>query len=324
MHNGYYHRIDSSELEPLTKAVQHLASNAAGLNLTFQTNSKSIKVKWTLGKYENFKNMTPIAINGVDLYGWNGHAWQYMAATAPAPSAKTDSATLIANLDGNMRYYKLYLPLYSELKSIAVGVESTATITPADANFMPKQKVVIYGSSITQGAAASRAGMAYPSIISRKYNVETFNMGFSGNGKIEIEVADVIAKMPADLYVLDCVPNPTPEQIKARTVPFIQKLRSLKPGIPILMVESIFRETGNWDSKVHDRVTEQNANFRTAYEQLKAQNFGQLYYIKSDELLGTDHEAIVDGTHPNDIGMARIAECVGKEIAKILKLKAVK
>jgi len=266
VHSSYYHRIDSSQLKPLTKAVQHLASDAAGLNISFKSNSKSIAVKFRLGKYEQLKNMTPIAVNGVDLYGWNGRTWQYMAATAPASTSVTDSAVLISNLDGQMRDYKIYLPLYSELKSIAVGVEKDAVITPVDSNLLPDKKVVIYGSSITQGASASRPGLAYPSIISRKYNVETFNMGFSGNGKIEIEMADVIAKMPADLYVLDCVPNPTPEQIKARTIPFIHKLRSLRPDVPIIMVESIFRETANWDAKWHKTVIAQNANFTHAYE----------------------------------------------------------
>lgn len=325
VHSDYYHRIDASELPPLTKPVQHLAADAAGLNLNFKTDSKSIKVKWTLGKYEWYKNMTPIAINGFDLYGWNGHNWQYVGVAAPTPNTVNDTAIVIANLDGKMRYYKLYLPIYSEIKSVAVGVESNATITATtDSSYLPRKKVVIYGSSITQGASASRPGMAYPSIVARNYNVETFNLGFSGSGKIEIEVVDVLAKMPADLYVLDCVGNPSPEQIKARTVPFVKKLRSLKPGIPILMVESIFRESGNWDSAIYNLVTNQNRNWKIAYEQLKAEGYDQLYYIKSDGLLGHDHITSLDGAHVTDIGQVRLANCIGKEIGKILKVKLIK
>ena len=84
--------------------------------------------------------------------------------------------------------------------------------------------------------------MAYPAILSRRLNIETFNLGFSGSGKMELAMADVMASMDADVYILDCVPNPTPKEISERTIPFIKRLRQLKPGVPIIMIESIIRE----------------------------------------------------------------------------------
>jgi hypothetical protein len=94
--------------------------------------------------------------------------------------------------------------------------------------------------------------------------------------------------MEADLYILDCVPNPSPEQIKNRTVPFVKRLRQLKPNVPVLMVESIFRENGYWDAAAKKRVTGQNENFYKAYRQLKKEGFDQLFYIPSEELIKTD------------------------------------
>src|SRR5699024_3555868 len=138
-------------------------------------NSTSIRVKWSLDKYEIWPNMTPLAVNGLDLYGWNGKAWQYVSSAKP--SSDNNSAIFIENLDGRMRRYKVYLPLYTELKKIEIGVEKKATIKPVKKAYLGSKRVVIYGSSITQGASASRPGMAYPSSISRKLNVETINLG---------------------------------------------------------------------------------------------------------------------------------------------------
>lgn len=317
VHPAVYHRVDSIDRKKLSARLAELADNAAGININFQTDSKSIKVKWILGKFNQLWNMTPLAVNGMDLYGWKDQHWQYVASARPV--ADTNAAVLINHLDGNMSTYRIYLPLYAELKSIEIGVDSAATIKPANSEYIPLKKVVIYGSSITQGASASRPGMAYPSIISRDINVETFNMGFSGSGKMEIVLADILAKMDADVYILDCVPNPSPKQIHDRAVPFIRRLRQLKPGVPIILIESIFREDGNWDSVKGKYVADQNKEFRKAYEQLVSEEFPKLYYISNVGLIGDDHEATVDGTHLTDLGFTRFAERVEGVLVKALK-----
>lgn len=311
-----FHRIDTINRKKLPKAVAALATNSAGISITFQTNAKNIKVKWILGKYNTLSNMTPIAVNGIDLYGWNGKQWQYIAAAKPVSDSNT--ATVISHLDGVMRHYRIYLPLYAELKEIAIGVDSSALIKKANPELMPRKKVVVYGSSITQGASASRPGMAYPSIVSRHLNIETFNMGFSGSGKMELAMADVLAGMEADVYILDCVPNPSPEEIEERCVPFVKRLRQLKPHIPIIMVESIFREDAYWNSDKNTMVKRQNGAFRKAYMQLIQEKYGHLYYVFSTNLIGNDHEATIDGTHLTDVGFMRFAEQMESILKKIL------
>ena len=314
-----YHRINSADLQKLPKRVAELATNAAGINITFQTNSKNIKVKWVLGKYNQLWNMTPLAVNGMDLYGWSNNHWQYIASAKPL--ADTNTAVLVNNLDGEMRAYRIYLPLYAEVKQLQIGVDASAIIEKAGAQYISKKKVVIYGSSITQGASASRPGMAYPSLVARHLNVETFNMGFSGSGKMEIALADIISSMEADVYILDCVPNPSPKEILQRAVPFIRRLRSLKPHIPIILVESIFREDGNWNREKGIVVTNQNKEFRKAYEQLLNENFHDLYYISSKGLMGGDHEATVDGTHLTDLGFTRLAKQIEGVLVQVFKEK---
>jgi hypothetical protein len=314
-----FHRIDSSDQKKLPVRVAELADNSAGISISFQTNSKRIKVKWGLGKYMNLWNMTPVAVNGLDMYGWKNNHWQYVASAKPL--SDTNSAVMISNMDGKMNTFRLYLPLYSELKTIEIGVDTGSVIEKAKEQFIPTKKVVVYGSSVTQGASASRPGMAYPSIISRDLNIETFNLGFSGSGKMEIAMADVLGKMDADVYILDCVPNPSPKQIRERTVPFIKRLRQLKPGIPVILIESIFREDGNWNTVKGNYVTNQNKEFRYAYEQLIHKKVKDLYYISNSDLTGNDHEATVDGTHLSDLGFTRLVKPIEHVLRRVLKNK---
>lgn len=305
-----YDRLDSVQRSPLPPRVQELAQNTAGLNINFETDAKSIRVKWELEKFITLWNMTPVAINGLDLYALKDSVWQYVASARP--SGEKNNVLIIDQLESKWRKYRLYLPLYSKLTKLEVGIPSSSSIKAVEQPYNTTKKVVIYGSSITQGASASRPGMAYPSIISRKMDLETYNLGFSGSGKMEFDIAKILVKMPADVYLLDCVPNPSPQQIKERSYGLIKYLRSQKPNTPIIMVESIYRETANWNSNTKKMVEQQNQEFRNTFNKLNSENPHHLYYINTEQLIGTDHEATVDGTHLTDIGFTRISNTIMK------------
>lgn len=312
---GLFVRLDTSRVKALPARVQRLSRNTAGMYVDFVTDATSIAVKWTLDEYREMYNMTPLAINGLDLYGWRDDRWQYVASVKPVDSV--NERNIIRNLDGTRRKYRLHFPLYTGVTSLEVGVPQGAILEKPGPQEPLQKKIVIYGSSITQGASASRPGLAYPAILARQLDVQTFNLGFSGAGKMELEMAKILGELEADLFVLDCVPNPSPEQIRERALPFIQTLRKLRPEVPILMLESVYRERANWDSETRERVEAQNMAFREAYQSLQDQGMGELYYIPTGELMGSDHEATIDGTHLNDLGQLRMAERVGEEIRKI-------
>lgn len=69
----------------------------------------------------------------------------------------------------------MYLPLYEEIKSTQIGVDDNAKIE-ADTN-PSSNKIIVYGSSITQEASASRPELAYPSQLSRKTGSNFINLG---------------------------------------------------------------------------------------------------------------------------------------------------
>lgn len=309
-----YSRIDSLNSVHISKRLQSLSRNSAGLYVEFQTNSSFIDIKWELKSYHVLPNMTPLAVNGFDLYGLKDSIWQYV--DSGIPKAAQNEVRIIKNMEGSMTSFRLYFPLYSTVKSLDIGVDQQAVIAPIPV--ADKPRIVIYGSSITQGASASRPAMAFTSIMARALDVEVINLGFSGAGKMEPEMADIVKKIKADVFILDCVPNPSPEQITERTIPFVEVLREAQPNVPILMVESLFREAGNWNQVLGERVKAQNEAFHASYQELIKKRYTQLHYIYSDQLIGDDHEATTDGVHFSDLGHYRMAKTLEKKLSTLL------
>jgi lysophospholipase L1-like esterase len=163
--------------------------------------------------------------------------------------------------------------------------------------------------------------MAYPAILQRKTGYDVINLGFSGSAKMEPELATYIATVQADCYVLDCIPNPSPEQIRDRSQYFIKYLREHQPNIPIVLVETVFRQNGLFDQKVGKTVRRQNEEIKRAYERLKQEGVKNIFYIESDKLIGDDHEATIDGIHLTDLGFTRIADAILPVIKKALNGK---
>ena len=309
-----YSRIDSTNSRHLSKRLQALSKNTAGVYVEFQTNSSFIDLKWELENYKVLPNMTPLAVNGFDLYGFKDSIWQYVGSGL-ANGAKNE-VRIIKNMETSMTSFRLYFPLYGVVKTLHIGVDKNANMKST--KVAEKPRILIYGSSITQGASASRPGMAYPSILGRWLEAEVYNLGFSGSGKMEAEMATILKNITADVIVLDCVPNPSPKQISERTIPFVKILRETQPEVPILMVESIFREAGNWNQELGERVRGQNSAFHASYQELLKKGYTQLYYIPNDQLIGNDHEATTDGVHFSDLGHYRMATTLKEQLSKLL------
>lgn len=316
---GTYQRFAQEDMKELPPRVAELSRNTAGIYLDFWTDSPVINLRWEVDQYRSLKNLTSIAVNGFDLYAKEEETWQY--AGVAVPQEKLSSANILRHGDGKMRQYRLYFPLYTGLVNLQIGVDPDSEVSQqVEAN--PSKKMLIYGSSITQGASASRPGMAFPSLIGRMLDVEVLNFGFSGSGKMEIEVAEVLNEIPSDVIVMDCVPNPSVEEIAQRTVPFVKELKRSQPATPIVMVESVFREHAHWNTKLREQVTAQNKAFKKAYQELRALGIEGLYYVDSEGHIGSDHEATIDGTHFSDLGHYRMAEKLAPILWDILKAPA--
>jgi len=311
----FYHRLDTAAFPAMRQTVKHLLTHSAGLAISFSTNSTKIAAKWCTSPRKPGNNMTAIAFEGLDLYIKRDGRWQYAGVARPTTN-ECNAYTLVQDMEPGDKECLLYLPLYDETTSLEIGVDADADISPRPDPF--RKNIVIYGSSIVHGASASRPGLGYPARLSRETGYHFLNFGVSGNAKMELEVAKVIAQMDMDAFILDCVPNTSPEQVTARTANLVKTIRAKHPGVPIIAIQSIVREGGNFNRSIANRVAAQNANFKYEIEQLQ-QEVDDLYLITADGLLGDDHEGTTDGTHPNDLGFDRMLQKIRPAVLKILR-----
>lgn len=319
-----YNRLPNEYKNSVRPVVWNLSQHSAGINIRFKTNSPEIWVKWELMGFSPKANMTAIGASGLDLYCRKNDKWQYV--NSGIPKKMENEAVLITDMEISTKEFMINLPLYEGVKKIEIGVVQGYEILKSDDFQKADLPIVFYGTSITQGASASRPGMAYPSIISRNLDVETINLGFSGNGKFEKSIGEVLCDFDSKLLVLDCTPNSSPEVINENALDLILQFRSCHPNVPILLVESIRREYSYF--KIADPtvfgskqyIHRQNQALKEVFEKGREMGVEQLYCLEADELIGQDHEATVDGTHLSDLGMMRIAETVQSKIGDILKL----
>ena len=314
-----YQRFPDTIKNLLRKPVWDLSKNPTGFAVYFETNAKEISAKWKTGSSVVFQHVAGTLVKGVDLYGLDGGTW-YFAGVGKPNAAVYQEANLVKDMDGSMRQYLLYLPDYETCDSLFIGVEAGATIGKPQQNYFEGQKpLVVYGTSIVQGASAMRSGMAYPAQLERRLKRETINLGFSGNGQLDSMLAVIMSGIDASMYVIDCGPNLTPAMAQAKTVPFLRQLHALKPQVPILLVENILYPTAKFNTVTKQKITEVNQIFKDAYMLLKKEGMRNLHYLEAKYLIGDDGEATVDGAHMTDLGFYRITLAIEQKIKSIEK-----
>lgn len=301
-----YERLPDS-LEHISRApLWELGRNSAGLAVRFRSNSTRIAARWEVRSNMSMSHMTATGVKGLDLYCLLNGRWAF--AGSGRPQGKSNEAVLVANMIPEEREYMLYLPLYDGITSLEIGVDTLSMLEqPAVRLPMNKEPIVFYGTSILQGGCASRPGMAHTNILSRWLNRECINLGFSGNGQLDLEIAEVMAAVDASAYVLDFVPNATVEQINERAEKFYRILRSKHPRTPILFVEDpIFTHTP-FDTKMAREVREKNEALTALFRSLLQRGEKNIYFLSSEDIIGRDGEATVDGIHFTDLGFMRYA-----------------
>lgn len=297
---------------------------SAGMGIRFATDSRSVGVRYDLLLDAHMPHMADTGIKGTDLYIFEGDSvWRHVNTNRPIikeGTEKTLEANYVNNLAPGMKEFMVYLPLYDGVTGMEIVVDSGAVITPGNPAVIDRQKkIVAYGTSIMQGGCASRTGMASTNIISRELNCEVVNLGFSGEGKMDFPMARALASIPdVDCYVIDPVPNCTELMCDTLTYDFVNILRTLRPEVPIVMVEGPIYPYARYNSYFGDYLPKKNAAYRRNYERLKADRPDNLYYVTSDNLDGVEDDGTVDGIHLTDLGFKYYAAKLTPILREIL------
>lgn len=311
-----FRRLPDRAEKVVPEKVWELSGNCAGLAVRFVTDSPEVRVRWTLAAPFRMNHMPETGISGVDLYVRRDGQWRWMAVGRP--DGVDNDRTLVSGLERQRREMLLYLPLYNGLTRLEIGVHPDSVIEPAPAWPDGTKPMVFYGTSIVQGGCASRPGMAYPAILGRRLGLPAVNLGFSGNGRTEPEVADLLAELDAGVFVIDPLPNMGGVPVEERIAYLLDVLRRRHPATPVILVESFGNRGEPARSGGLPEEPAVNRAMRSAYLKAKPQWGGLLTLVNGSALLGEDCEDTVDGVHPTDLGFHRMADALEPVIRKAL------
>lgn len=300
--------------------VWALSRNPAGLAVCFYSDAPVVSVRYGTGRPFTFPHMPATGVSGLDLYTVDSDGnWQRCIT---GNYAFSDTVQFTWSSPGTTPYhrrgneYRLYLPLYNTVKWLEIGVPDSSSV-----EYIPLRKekpIVVYGTSIAQGACASRPGMAWTNILSRRLDYPVVNLGFSGNGRLEKEVTALITEIDARLFVFDCLPNlsgVSHGRLDTLTRQAVGQIRAAHPDVPVLLAE----HTSGCFSYADRQASARNKAFRSIYETLQAEGATNLYYLSCAEI-GLPEDAIVDYVHPSDLGMQLEADAYEKKIREILHM----
>lgn len=313
----FYDRLPAKAEGVVRDPVWGLSRHSAGMCVRFVSDATSISARWTLrNSMLAMPHMPATGVSGLDLYARNDQgAWRWLSVGRPA-EFPTNQQILAAGLPAGKREFLLYLPLYNGVESVQIGIPSSATLYQAPKRAADSKPIVFYGTSIMQGGCASRPGMAHAAILGRWLERETINLGFSGNGKMEQEMAALLAEIDAGAYVIDCLPNMSADEVTVRVEPLVNTIRKAHPQTPIVLVEDRSYSSAPFLASLREHNLASRAALRAAYERLLAAGVSGLLYVEGESLLGDDDEGTVDGSHPTDLGFLRMAQAMRPVLEK--------
>lgn len=318
---GVFRRMPSAAEFSLPAAVDDLAWHTAGVQVRFRTNSPQIALRVKLRGVHSMDHMPATGQCGFDAYIGDIGSTAFAGVTRFSRDADEYLLTLCRFTSAEMRTVTINFPLYQGVEKAEIGIKSGSQVTAAPRRAW-RRPVVIYGTSITQGGCASRPGMAYTNILSRRIDCEFVNLGFSGSGRGEPEVAQAIATLPAPaLFVMDYDANAGGlDNMRKTFMPFLAALRKRWPNTTILVVSKIRYAQEALDEKAQQARIDQRDFQRKSVARLRRTGDKAVFFLDGGRLLGDDfNECCVDGVHPTDLGFMRIANGLEPIIRKLLK-----
>ena len=318
---AYYDRLPAAAEKEVRPPVWSLSRHSAGMVARFRAETSELSVRYSLTSDRiAMPHMPATGVSGVDLYARDDQGRERWVQVS-RPTGQTVNAVLARGIDPpttrGMREFALYLPLYNGVTKLEIGVASGGKLQP----LAPRKDkpIVFYGTSIMHGACASRPGMAIPAILGRRLGVPMINLGFSGNGRMELEVGKYLCQLDAAVHVIDCLPNLQGDQVAERTIPLVRQLRAAQPEVPILLVEDRTYSNAGFFASSRARHEKSRQALRSSFEQLREEGDRRLYYLEGKDLIGSDGDGATDGSHPSDLGMIRYADQYEPILRTILK-----
>lgn len=307
--NGLYRRMPEEVARSVSDGVYNLHTNTAGGRVRFKTNSQKLTI---IAKFTDIvlrPHFAPTGRAGLDMYETIDGEERYSGTFIPVTGVCDGFKNTVTRTNNELRDITINMPLYTNIASLQIGFEEGSVILPSEP-YEIETPIVSYGSSITQGGCANRAGTSYQGFISRALNCDYINLGFSGNAKGEDKMIDYINSLSMSAFIYDYDHNaPTVAHLEATHERMFKAIRAKHPDIPVLMLS---RPKFYLDDEEKQRLEV----VRKTYLNALSVGDKNVYFIEGPKLMEmVGDEGTVDGCHPTDLGFFSMAT----EILKVLK-----
>lgn len=308
------------ELMEKVPSIAYYGKLMTGVRINFRTNAVEFTLRCRVKMQFENEATSWLFSTGFNVYAGergNSRYLGYLSVTEPKFEWVTIEKTFKKG-SSDMEDITVFLSsqVYIDKCEIIVDCESSVE-EPAPYKY--SKPVVFYGSSITAGGAASRAGNSYISLLSRWLDMDYINYGFPGNARGELAVAEYIKTLDMSVFVYDYDHNAeTPEDLRRTHKPFFDVIRKRKPNLPIIMMT---RPCGDLD--IEDMEKRRRIVLNT-YESALSAGDKNVYFVDGKEMLGTveRHACTIDLIHPTDLGFMRMAKYILPTLKKALVEKA--
>ena len=304
-----FRRMPKQIAEKVNDGVLFLHGNTSGGRLRFVTDSPYVAIVAKMPDKVHFSHMPQTGISGFDMYVDN----RFYSSFIPPVDIKNSFSSVSSFETPAEKNITINFPLYNNVSELYIGLKNGSSFKKARA-YKQKEKIVYYGSSITQGGCVSRPGLAYPAIISNEISCDYINLGFSGSAMGETVMAEYIAGLSPDIFVLDYDHNaPTAEHLRNTHEKFFKTFRKLCPYTPVVMISApnIKFSYSAWKSR--------REIIKTTYNNALANGDKNVYFIDGESLWGKEcwDLCTMDTIHPNDLGHFKMAQAIIPTIKKI-------
>ena len=289
-------------------AANTLAWHSAGGEVRFRTNSDRVVLRAELYHVSDMNHMTRVGSAGFVFFtdsGTKGEKYQRYAALSPDQAAKGRGANGVARLQytlnlnngGKPRTVAIYMPLYSGVRKMSIGIEEGAELLPPLPRKV-KDPICFYGSSITQGCSASHPANLYTTLLCRAVDAPQINIGFSSGARGEQCVAKAIAGLKLSAFVMDYDHNAQSiQQLRDTHEAFFKTVRAEQPNLPIIIV------SGPRDGSYAPH-RERRDIIKATYEHAVAAGDKNVYFVDGISFFDKIPRkyCTVDNVHPTDLG----------------------
>lgn len=304
-------RLPKRLKDTFRQPVWDLAQCPAGGRVLFATDSLRVGIRAKVADNYVMNHITRIGQSGFDIYV-DGN---FMGSVSPDAEGKIEVEWQIQT-SRKLRGITINMPLYKPVELKEIGLDEGASIK-GHRPFALDKPVVFYGTSITQGGCASTPGTTYQSFVSRWLNIDFVNLGFSGNGLGEPELAHAINEIESSCIVIDHWANKGVDYAENLPV-FVEEIRKVHRTEPIVVMGPFYYCRDDLGNEVHEVQRKAGQEY---VRKMNQQGDKNMYWFDGRKMINRETSfGLVDGVHPNSLGFYLMAKAFAPFLKRVLDI----